>query len=255
MKKVGAIIGPLILLISLVACGQNSGVSPDEYKKIKKGMTQAEVEELIGAPKEKEESYPESWIYKGKDGIESDSTVKIEFSEEQEVRAKYQTNLFDPPKVEEDDNYKADGELLDFIITFNSLVDEVKDLDLWVEPISTENLEKKKTTFFDGQDTHILISDPEMVDELNRYTNKIDFTINEEENIKTIYYAGGTVDYPLLILQSLNISKDTIDQIVHSFSDVDLETLESKSFDVQEESYHIELNNGTPRFMKVTKEE
>ncbi len=105
--------------------------------------------------------------------------------------------------------------------TFNGLVEEVNDLDLWVEAIYTKNLEMKKTTFFDGQDTHILISDPAMVDELN-HTNKIDFTIDEENNIKTIYYVGGTVDYPILILQSLQISKETIEQIVDSFSDVSL---------------------------------
>jgi len=45
----------------------------------------------------------------------------------------------------------------------------------------------------------------------------------------------------------------TIDQILTSYKDIDVETLESKSFNFNEEPYSISIKNGSPKTLVVTK--
>lgn len=240
----------MLLLVVLAACGQTEGISQDVYKKIEEGMTQAEVEQIAGAPSEKETNNPyDVWIYKGKDGVKRDSSVRIEFSKEQTVLSKSQKNLFEAPTALEE-TYTAEGELLSFITEFNELVDLNKDMD-FLKPISVENLEKKTTTFYDGQGTIITISDPSMINENNQYTNKIHFEINADGAIKEIYFIGSDTEYSLLSLYALDISEETIDQIIESYKDIDIETLESKSFNFSEGAYEISIKNGMPRVMII----
>ena len=240
-----------MLLGLLVACGGQKGVTPEVYKQIQEGMSQSEVEQLAGQPAEKETNNPyDVWIYNGQDGIERNATVRIEFSKKDQVLFKSQKKLFEAPKAEER-TYTPEGELKEFISEFNNLVGQNKDLD-FLQPISTEGLDLKRTTFYDGQGTIITVSDPAMINDANQYTNKIHFEIKEDGNINEIYYIGADLEYPVLVLHALNVSEETINQILTSYKDIDLETLESKSFNFSEGPYSITIKNGSPKTLIVT---
>ncbi len=235
----------------LVACGGQKGVTPEVYKQIQEGMSQQEVEELAGQPSEKEANNPyDVWIYNGQDGIERGATVRIEFSKEDQVLFKSQKKLFEAPKAEEK-KYNPEGELKEFISTFNNLVSQNKDME-FLQPISTEGLDFKRTTFYDGQGRIITVSDPAMINDANQYLNKMHFEIEEDGTLNEIYYIGADLEYPVLMLHALNVSEETIDQILASYKDIDVETLESKSFNFNEGRYSIVVKNGTPRTLVVT---
>ncbi|MGF9696135.1 outer membrane protein assembly factor BamE domain-containing protein [Paenibacillus sp. MABNR03] len=251
MKKWNYTWVSVLLLSLLAACGGKNGLTPEVYKQIQEGMSKSEVEQLAGAPAEKETNNPyDVWIYNGQDGIERDATVRIEFSKENQVLFKSQKKLFEAPKAEEK-KYTPEGELRDFITEFNQLVSQNKDLD-FLQPISTEGLDFKRTTFYDGQGTIITVSDPAMINDNNQYTNMIHFEIEENGALNEIYYIGSDLEYPVLVLHALDISEETTNQILTSYKDVDLETLESKSFDFKEGPYSITIKNGLPRTLVVT---
>ncbi|WP_354484742.1 hypothetical protein [Paenibacillus sp. PvP094] len=50
----------------------------------------------------------------------------------------------------------------------------------------------------------------------------------------------------------MNVSEKIINQILKSYKDIDVETLESKKFEFNEGRYSIDVKNGTPRTLIVT---
>ncbi|MCG7382011.1 outer membrane protein assembly factor BamE [Paenibacillus sp. ACRRY] len=252
MKKWHYTLLTFMLFGFLVACGGQKGVTPEVYKQIQEGMSQPEVEELAGQPAKKETNNPyDVWIYDGQDGIERSATVRIEFSKEGQVLFKSQKKLFEAPKAEEK-KYNPEGELKEFITAFNNLVSQNEDVG-FLQPISTEGLDFKRTTFYDGQGTVITVSDPAMINDANQYSNKIHFEIEEDGTLNEIYYIGADLEYPVLVLHALNVSEETMDEILTSYKDIDVETLESKSFNFNEGPYSISIKNGSPKTLIVTK--
>ena len=54
-------------------------------------------------------------------------------------------------------------------------------------------------TFYDGQETSIIVSDPAMIDENNQYTDKVDFLLHENDPVKEIRYIGSLKTMDIII--------------------------------------------------------
>jgi len=62
-----------------------------------------------------------------------------------------------------------------------------------------EKLDKTTVTFYDGQETSIIVSDPAMIDENNQYTDKVDFLLHENDPVKEIRYIGSLKTMDIII--------------------------------------------------------